>query len=42
MKEPEVITRIKMKKVLDDADIAILNRYEWERVFGTPAPHRIQ
>ncbi len=40
MLEPPEITRIKMKKVLDDEDIAILNRYEWERVFGTPTPRR--
>lgn len=40
MQEPAEITKIKQKKVLDDKDIEILNRYEWERVFGTPAPRR--
>jgi hypothetical protein len=38
MKEPAEITRIKQKKVLTDADIEVLNRYEWHRVFGTTAP----
>jgi len=41
MQEPEEITRIKMKKVLTDSDIEILNNYQWQRVFGTPAPSRI-
>jgi hypothetical protein len=36
--EPLEITKIKQKKVLNDEDIAILNRYEWHRVFGTTAP----
>lgn len=34
MQEPPEITKIKQKKILNDADIEILNRYEWHRVFG--------
>jgi len=38
--EPAEITRLKNKKVLTDEDIGILNDYQWQRVFGSPAPKR--
>lgn len=34
MDEPEEIARIKRKRVLDDHDIAILNNWQWQKVFG--------